>query len=384
MSGYYGDILHAYEPPPARGYAAQVPTGEKAATLTRDLVRVAVAAASDEKRVRRPAGRALFDHLACLEAGRRAFPGLDDAAAACALDRDDLHWPSVTHPGAIVWSVVRECGGDARAAAAGYEVTVRLGLALGPEHRRYWHTSATAGTVGAAVAAALALGLDEERVADAAGHAASVAGGSILAILERSGTRVFHRSHAAATGIAAARAAEAGLRATREGLESERGLFAAMSGDPGALLAERERLAIEETTFRIYAASGFAHAAIEAARELAPVESAERIEVEVPPAAAALATIADPQTDEEAWWSAQYAAAVTLLGLDLEDRSLLHDPRVRTLLGKVEMRTGVTSTVTVDGRSASCAEAHVPTNEELGTKWHVLNPGLEPPLELLT
>ena len=356
---------------------------QKAATLTCGLVRVAVAAASDEKRVRRPAGRALFDHLACLEAGRRAFPGLDDAGAACALDRDDLHWPSVTHPGAIVWPVVRECGGDARAAAAGYEVTVRLGLALGPEHRRYWHTSATAGTVGAAVAAALALGLDEERVADTAGHAASVAGGSFVAILERSGTRVFHRSHAAATGIAAARAAAAGLRATREGLESDRGLFAAMSGDLGVLLAERERLAIEETTFRIYAGSGFAHAAIEAARELAPVESAQRIEVQVPPATAALAATVDPQTDDEAWWSTQYAVAVTLLGLDIEDRSLLHDRRVRELLGRVEIRAGETSSVTVDGRSASCAEAHVPTNDELGAKWRMLNPKLEPPLELL-
>jgi 2-methylcitrate dehydratase PrpD len=237
--------------------------------------------------------------------------------------------------------------------------------------------------VGAAVAAALALGLDEEHVADAAGHAASVAGGSIVAILERSGTRVFHRSHAAATGIAAARAAAAGLRATREGLESKRGLFAAMSGDPEALLAERERLAIEETTFRIYAASGFAHAAIEAARELAPVESAERIEVEVPPATAALAAIVDPQTDEEAWWSTQYAVAVTLLGLDVEDRSRLYDPGVRELLSRVEIHAGETSIVTVDGRSASCVEAHVPTNDELGVKWRMLNPGLEPPLELL-
>jgi 2-methylcitrate dehydratase PrpD len=282
-----------------------------------------------------------------------------------------------------VWAVVRQCGGDARAAAAGYEVTVRLGLALGPEHRRYWHTSATAGTVGAAVAAALALGLDEEQVADAAGHALSVAGGSILAILERSGTRVFHRSHAAATGIAAARAAATGLASTRDGLEAERGFFAAMNGRPGALLAERERLAIEETTFRIYAASGFVHAAIEAARELAPLETAKRVEVRVPAVTAALAALADPQTDDEAWWSTQYAVAVTLLGLDLEDRSLLHDSRVRDLLRKVEIGTGEVSIVTVDGRSASCSEAHVPTNDELVAKWRTLNPGLVPPLELL-
>ena len=358
-------------------------TPEDVRTLTEDLARVAIAAAADEKRVRAPAGRALFDHLACLEAGRRAFPELDDAAAACALDRDDLHWPSVTHPGAIVWSAVRECGGDARAAAAGYEAMVRLGLAFGPEHRRYWHTSTTTGAVGAAIAAALALGLDEERVADAVGHAASVAGGSIVALLERSDTRFFHRSHATATGIAAARASAAGLRATREGLESERGLFAALGGDAATLLAKRDRLAIEETTFRIYAANGFSHAAIEAARELAPIESTEHVEVLVPPATAALASVEDPHTDEEAWWSTQYAVAVTLLGLDIEDRSLLHDSRVRALLSKIALRMAETSTVVVDGRSASCAEAHVPTNEELCVKWRTLNPGLEPPLELL-
>jgi 2-methylcitrate dehydratase PrpD len=82
----------------------------------------------------------------------------------------------------------------------------------------------------------------------------------------------------------------------------------------------------------------------------------------------------DPRTDEEAWWSTQYAVAVTLLGLDIEDRSLLHEPRVRALLRKIE----------VDGRSASCARAHVSTNDGPAEKWRRLNLGLEPPREVLT
>jgi 2-methylcitrate dehydratase PrpD len=355
---------------------------QKSTVLTEGLVENALAAGSDEEQIRRPAGRALFDYLACLEAGRRTHPGLPDAASAAVLDRDDLHWPSVTHPGAVVWSVVRECGGDARAATAGYEATARLGLALGPEHRRYWHSSATAGTVGAAIAAATALGLSEDRVVDAARHAISVAGGSILAILERSGTRFFHRAHAAAAGIAAARAAGAGLAGTRTGLDSERGLFAAMGGSPTELLAAGERPAIAETTFRTYATTGFAHAAVEAARELAPVEGAPRIVVEVPAGAVALAGSAAPQTNEEAWWSVPYAVAVTLLGLDLED-SHVYDSRVRSLLGRIELREAPVSRVEVDGREASCAEAHVPTDEELVAKWRKLNPELDPPLELL-
>ena len=39
--------------------------------------------------------------------------------------------------------------------------------------------------------------------------------------------------------------------------------------------------------------------------------------------------------------------------------------------------------IKADGRSASCAEAHLPTNDELADKWRMLNPDLEPPLELL-
>jgi 2-methylcitrate dehydratase PrpD len=357
--------------------------GETTATHTERLVHAALRAAADAERIRRPAGRALFDYLACLEAGRQAQPGLPDAVAACLLDRDDLHWPSLTHPGAVIWAVVQECGGDARAAAAGYEATARLGLALGPEHRRHWHVTATAGTVGAAIAAAIAQGLEEDGIVAAAGHAISVAGGSILAILERSSTRFFHRAHAARAGIAAADAAEAGLAATRGGLEPDRGLFAATGGSPVDVDAARDELAIEETTFRIHATTGFAHAAVEAAQELAPIDGAGRVVVEVPPATVALAGNSDPRTDEEAWWSVPYAVAVTLLGLDLEDRALLHDARVRSLLERIELREGGVSRVEVDGREASCAEAHVPTDDELAVKWRTLNPEIEPPFELL-
>ena len=130
------------------------------AAMIDELVGVALAS-YDAQLARRAGGRALFDHLACLEAGRRDVPpGVGDAGAAVLRDLDDIHWPSVTHIGAIVWTVLREAAAEGellwRAAHAGYEVTARLGAALGPEHRRYWHATTTAGTVGGAVAAALA------------------------------------------------------------------------------------------------------------------------------------------------------------------------------------------------------------------------------------
>ena len=138
-----------------------------------------------------------------MTAGRRSAPdGVGAAGAAVIGDRDDIHWPSLTHPGAIVWTALRTTKVEEpllwRAAHAGYEVTARLGRALGAEHRRYWHATTTAGTVGGAVAAALALGTDP---VNAAGHAISVTGGSILCILERTGTRIVHRDHAVVTAL---------------------------------------------------------------------------------------------------------------------------------------------------------------------------------------
>ena len=74
---------------------------------------------------------------------------------------------------------------------------------------------------------------------------------------------------------------------------------------------------------------------------------------------------------------------MTLLGLDLEDRTLLHDARVRALIDRIELSEGAVSRLEVDGREAQCAEAHAPTDDELVEKWRTLNPDEKPPIELL-
>ena len=356
--------------------------GAGAATLTEELVAVALDG-YDESRDAPATSRALFDHLACLTAGRRAAPeALGDAGAAAALDRDDLHWPSLTHPGAIVWTVLRATGiGGAprwRAAHAGYEVTARLGRALGAEHREHWHATTTAGTVGAAVAAALALDTDP---VSAAGHAISVTGGSIVSVLERSATRMVYRDHAAGTALRCARLAE--LPATRIGLEHPRGMFAAMGGSADTLLEPGTSSAIAETTFRRHATSGFAQAVVEAAGDLAPIDAAGTVAVEVPPASIALASNPAPRHAEDAWWSVQHAVAVTLLGLDLEDAGLVGDPRVAAVRERIEVTAAPISAVSLDGRRAERAQAARLTDDDLLAKWTVMNPDDAPPVELL-
>jgi 2-methylcitrate dehydratase PrpD len=352
-----------------------------AVTLLGQLIDVA-SASYDPDQARRAGGRALFDHLACRANGRRRAPAEVGAAGAAVYgDLDDIHWSSLTHPGAIVWTAIEEGGVPDdrrwRAAHMGYEVTARLGRALGPEHRRYWHATTTAGTVGGAVA--VAVGTQANPIT-AAAHAVSVAGGSILCILQRTATRMLHRDHAAATAVRCARLSR--LTGAEDGLEHPRGMFAAMGGSPEGLLDAGQPPAIGAVSFRRHETSGFCQAAVEAAAELAPASPEARVELEVPEAALALAGIEAPRDADEAWWSCRHAVAVTLLGGSLTDTAV-DEPAVARLRERMQVSPGAVSRVTVDGRSAERERARPLTDDDLVAKWRRLNPDLEPPMELL-
>jgi 2-methylcitrate dehydratase PrpD len=276
---------------------------------------------------RRAAARSLFDWCACVRAGAEAAgewpleePGRL-AVAAHLRDQDDLHFGSLTHPGGVVWSAVAASAlerdatvAEAVAAAAfGYELTVRVAEAAGPEHRQRWQATATAGTVGAAGAAARLLGGGDEAAADAVAHGASVAGGAAHAVVERTATRFLHRAHAVASGLACARVACAGRSGGRRILAEGRGTFVLAA--PERLTEPRAATALAETGFRLHPSTGYAHSAVDAALSLAPVEGIEHVQVDVSALAAGLASNPGPQTDDEAWWSIEHAVA-TALGVE--------------------------------------------------------------------
>ena len=310
--------------------------------------------------IRRASARTLFDFFACViggsETGAQLSWPLDRAGqlavSAHRRDQDDLRLRSFTHPGGVIWSAVTEAALErvatlseaVRAASLGYEVTVRLADALGASHRRRWHTTTTAGTVGAAAASALLLGGDSACMIDAVGHGLSVAGGSTQALIERSGTRLLHRAHAASSGVACARAACSELSASRFGLEHERGVvaFPSFSAFAADLLRPRTTSAIEETGFRLYPANGFAHAAIDAALEIGAInpETITRVRVAVsPPAGVRLASNTEPGDDEEAWWSIEHAVAVCLCAGEATALSagMSERPDVRELCRRIEL-----------------------------------------------
>lgn len=345
------------------------------ALVERALARVA---AADPDALGLAAGRSFFDFATCVHGGRLALDaGWADppgrlALEAHALDRDDLHPLTLTHPGGFVWPAVVVTGGGAsgreavEAAALGYEVVTAVGTLLGPGARRYWHGAALAGGPGAAAAAARLAGGGTEVVTTAVAHALSVVGGSILCMLERSQTRFVHRAHGVRSGLACADAAAGGLGATRLGLESPNGLLSAVGSavDPWTEpLGDAPALAA--TALRPWAATGFAQAVVDAALELGPLPAANlaSVEISVSAGGAMLAGNLEPRTDEEAWWSIPHACCVTLVrGSEALEGGLADDPDVTGLLRRctvagdredlgaglaVVLRDGSTRTATV-------------------------------------
>jgi 2-methylcitrate dehydratase PrpD len=165
----------------------------------------------------------------------------DDTQLAVSSDRV---YGLLTHPTAPVLPAVLalgerdgRSGGEVLAAyAVGVEVATKVAEAIDPRHYNDgFHSTATAGSIGAGAGAARILELDEETTAIALGIAASSAGG----LRENFGTmtKPLHAGRAAENGVVAASLAAAGFSAAANVLEARRGFFQAAGGghDPAMI-----------------------------------------------------------------------------------------------------------------------------------------------------
>ena len=197
-----------------------------------------------------------------------------------ALDMDDGHRAAAGHPGVVTLPAAlaaAELAGASgrellRAVVFGYEVLVRLGAALNPEHlSRGFHTTATAGPFAAAVAAGTLLGLDAGRLVHALGLA-GLQGAGLLEVVESGAmAKPFQTARASAAGLLAAELAGRGAEGPRTILEGDKGFLRAMGGDPTAesLLADLgEAWAIRGVYIKEHAACRHTHGAVDAADRL--------------------------------------------------------------------------------------------------------------------
>ncbi len=287
------------------------------------------------------------------------FAALVNAASSHLVEQDDLHNSSVLHPATVVFpaalAAAQDLGRSGRdlllASVAGYEAGIRIGEFLGRSHYRIFHTTATVGTLAAAVAVGKLLDLDEEGFINLLGSAGTQAAGLWEFLRDAADSKQLHTAKAAADGLLAAYLTAEGLSGARNILEGEQGMAAGMSTDADpSKLSDRlgSRWALLETSFKFHASCRHTHPAADALLDLMQREglSHEQIESVVTRvhqgAIDVLGRVQVPQTVHQAKFSMGTVLGLIAVhgkaGLVEFQQLALNDPRVGAFRDKVSMR----------------------------------------------
>src|SRR5918994_7116084 len=137
---------------------------------------------------------------------------LIEGTAAHTVEVDDIFRDGIYHPGAptIAAANAFSQGISLRPVVVGYEISTRIGAAMGRAHYKHWHNTGTIGCFGAAAAAAEALNLDRTGFAHALATVTTFAAGLQQAFRMDSMSKPLHAGRAAEAGVSAALAAREG------------------------------------------------------------------------------------------------------------------------------------------------------------------------------
>src|SRR5437016_2707669 len=249
------------------------------------------------------ARRAVIDWHAALYPGsvvppatllKRAFPtgdartlALINGSAAHTVEVDDIYRDGIYHPGAPTIAAAHALGFERpnflRAVIVGYEISTRIGAAMGRAHYRYWHNTGTIGCFGAAAAAAEILNLDGNKFAHALATVTTFAAGLQQAFRMDSMSKPLHAGRAAEAGVTAALAAAQGVTGSLDVLEGEAGFGRAMGDSPDwekALATLGRDFHITRMTFKNHACCGHTFAAIDGALALKKRMNLDPAEIE--------------------------------------------------------------------------------------------------------
>lgn len=280
---------------------------------------------------------------------------LVNGTAAHTAEVDDIFRDGVYHPGAPTIAAALAAAQDldltgedlVRAVVVGFELSTRVAATIQPAHYRFWHTTGTVGTLGAAAAVATLLRLDAEAIVHAVANATTMAAGLQQAFRSDAMSKPLHAGHAAEAGALAALAASRGFTGVADILEGEAGFGAAMSDAPSwdDVFADLgDHFNITEMTFKNHACCGHTFAAIDGAielRDIIEVGRIRRVDVATYGTALAVAGNPDPATDFEAKFSIPFVVATALrygsVRLEAFSDERLADAALRELVGRVHL-----------------------------------------------
>jgi 2-methylcitrate dehydratase PrpD len=286
------------------------------------------------------------------------FAALVNGAASHLVEQDDLHNSSVLHPATVVFPAALAAAQDLSksgrelllASVAGYEAGIRIGEFMGRSHYRIFHTTATVGTLAAAIAVGKLLDFNEEQFINLLGSAGTQAAGLWEFLRDAADSKQLHTAKAAADGLLAAYLTADGLTGARNILEGDQGLAAGMSSDaqPSKLSADLgTRWALLETSFKFHASCRHTHPAADALldlmqREGLGAEQIARVQTRVHQGAIdVLGRVAVPATVHQAKFSMGTVLGLIAVhgkaGLSEFHQLALTDPAVASFRDKVSM-----------------------------------------------
>jgi len=285
------------------------------------------------------ARRAVIDWHAALYPGlvvppvtlmKKAFAGesesprlkaLIEGTAAHTVEVDDIFRDGIYHPGAPTIAASRALTEKLRPIVVGYEISTRIGAAMGKAHYRHWHNTGTIGAFGAAAAAAEALELDRKRFAHALATVTTFAAGLQQAFRMDSMSKPLHAGRAAEAGLVSALMAREGVTGSLDVMAG----FAAAMGDKPAFDGHLERgfatlgsdFHITRMTFKNHACCGHTFAAIDGALELkkqmkVETQDIDGVEIATYRAGLEVAHYEEPRTPAEGRFSLKYVVATAL------------------------------------------------------------------------
>lgn len=281
------------------------------------------------------ARRAVIDWHAALYPGmvvppvtlmKKAFAGesqsprlkaLIEGTAAHTVEVDDIFRDGIYHPGAPTIAASRSLTEVLRPVVVGYEISTRIGAAMGKAHYKHWHNTGTIGAFGAAAAAAEALNLDRGKFAHALATVTTFAAGLQQAFRMDSMSKPLHAGRAAEAGVSAALMAREGVTGS---LDVMTGFARAMGDNPDwerGFATLGKDFHITGMTFKNHACCGHTFAAIDGALELKKrmrieADEIEGVEVGTYRAALEVAHYEEPRTPAEGRFSLKYVVATAL------------------------------------------------------------------------
>lgn len=196
------------------------------------------------------------------------------------VELDDAHGPALTKSGSLLVPTVMTSGEFLHrsgaetivAAVAGYDLMVRIAMAINPGHRkRGYHTTGAVGAIASAGAAAKQYGFDAALTADALGLGAMQAAGIQAYLDSPCMAKPLSPGKAAMNGTLAAMLVSKGFTGPKLALESREGFFNAYADGvkPEEIFnGLGTDFKVLEVGFKPHAACRYAHGPIDAAQAL--------------------------------------------------------------------------------------------------------------------